>query len=155
MLTVYKFHMDIEPLIAKMESNSLPPLERVLKHEWTYTPCPLSDMPMPSHIFMHYLTTSGQRHRHSIWGPRMPQKVGDQIRYHFLAPGTDIWGIHILEGPYWALIISVMIIFAMLGVVVAAIYSVYTKYLQTGLAINGYAAALQGMAFTLFIVKGS
>jgi hypothetical protein len=100
---------------------------------------------------MHYLTSSTKKHDHSIWGPRLPQKLNESALS--LGIGENSWGIYILNGLEWELITLIMVVCAILGLFISAIYCVLTKDNQTGLAIGAYVAALQAMGLTLFIVK--
>jgi hypothetical protein len=137
-----------------MEAPSLPPIEEVNLGKYTYEPCPIDNIPMPSHIFMHYFTTPSDLHPDSTWGPRLPQKLGTSLLVG-IDPSPEGWGLLVLEGIHWTLLISFMIIFAIVGVVVAIFYSHYTGDHQTGIAIGAYMAALQSMGLALCVVRSS
>jgi len=105
---------------------------------------------------MHYLTTPGTKHDHSIWGPSLPHKLGEPLLSASpIDYRSDFWGIYIVEGLNWTLIVVLMVVCAILGVVTSAIYWAITTDGQTALAIGAYAGTLQAMAFTLFIVMKS
>jgi hypothetical protein len=84
----------------------------------------------------------------------MPQKLGAGLLAS-TEPSPEGWGIHILEGPNWLLIVSFTIGFAIVGVIAAAIYSYCTGDSQTGMAIATYLAALQSLGLALYVVNAN
>ena len=79
---------------------SIPPQQEVDSKRYTYSPCPLGgDPPMPSDIFLHYLTCTAPESS-SVWLPRLPKKLDPSI-LPLTGSINEAWGIHINEGPNW------------------------------------------------------
>jgi hypothetical protein len=100
---------------------------------------------MPSHIFMHYFLTSQDEQPETLWGPRLPQKLGASLLFS-KDPLPIGWGIQVIEGPNWGLFWSIQAISTALSGVVAGIYAACTKDRATAVAIGAWMVAVQTMA---------
>ena len=130
-----------------MANPSLPPESEVALGRYYYAPCPMDEVPMPSHIFMHHFLSNNplQDHPRLQWAPRLPQKLETSLYFSndILAIG---WGVQILEGPNWGLIWIILTITTSLSGLVAALYAFFVHYRATGVAIGAWLSAIQAMA---------
>jgi hypothetical protein len=130
--------------VAKIASHSFPPVEEIAEGRYTHEscPCPSNCIPVPDHIFMHYLSTSTSKHQNWTWGPRIPQKLGHSLLAS-TEPSPEGWGIQIKETLNWSLLAFLSMAFVLVGITIGVVYSVCAKDSQTGLAIAAYLAAVQ------------
>ena len=139
--------MHNRPLVGIMATPSLPPESEVARGHYDYKPCPMDELPMPSHIFMHHFRSNNplQDHPRLQWAPRLPQKLETSLYFSndVLAVG---WGVQILEGPNWGLIWIVLTIATLLSGLIAVFCAFLVHDKATGVAIGAWLTAIQAMA---------
>jgi hypothetical protein len=110
---------------------------------------------MSSDAFMHYFyhSLSSNYDLHSIWGPRLPQRLRSSLTAS-PEPLVEGWGIQIEEGRNW-LLIGICILFMLLfSGLVAGTYSWKTGDHQTGVAIGSWLNAVLAMVLTTIQLWG-
>ncbi|KAB8202235.1 hypothetical protein BDV34DRAFT_228561 [Aspergillus parasiticus] len=122
---------------------SLPPEAEVKAGKYRYIPCPIDEPPMDNRTFFHHFYSSASKHPDTMWGPRLPWKLGPG-----LGPMASGWGIHLEEEPDWLLFAALMFLFLLLSGVAAGIYSWRTGDHPTGVAIGTWLMAVQAMGAT-------
>ena len=90
---------------------------------------------------MHHFKAPASKHPDTIWGPRLPWKLGSEVKT--MEQG---WGIHLVEGPDWPLFWALMATILVLTGLIAGLYSWKTGDSQTGVAVGAWLTAVQGMA---------
>jgi hypothetical protein len=138
---------------------AIPPLEEVDSKRYAYSPCPLEDdPPMPSDIFLHYLTCT-TFDTSSAWLSRLPKKLGPSI-LHFGAFSGSIsegWGIHINEGPNWFAIGMVNIFMMVMSGITAGLWKLYMDDFQGAFGFAGWIVGVVNAVLLVYIarLKGS
>lgn len=110
---------------------------------YQYAPCPIDGPPIDSRIFFHYFYAPASKHPDSLWGSRLPWKLGPS-----LGPMAQGWGIHLEERPDWPLFAAFMFLFLLVSGLVAGIYSWKTGDNQTGVAIGAWLTTVQATSMT-------
>ena len=139
--------MHKRPLVGIMANPSLPPESEVALGRYEYAPCPMDELPMPSHIFMHHFRSTKPLQDHPLlqWAPRLPHKLETSLYFSsdVLAVG---WGVQILEGPNWGLIWTILTAATLLSGLIAALSAVILHDKATGVAIGAWLTTIQAMA---------
>lgn len=126
------------------DKPSIPPKEEVSSGNYNYVPCPIECLPpVDNRTFFHHFYSRAADHQASIWGPRLPKKLGPSLPT--MTPG---WGIHLQESPDWPLFAALNFVCLLLSGLVAGIYSWKTKDTPTGVAIGAWLTATQVMGVT-------
>lgn len=97
------------------------PKEEVDRGKYKYGSCPINKPPMDSNTFMHYFYSPAWKHQDVMWGPRLPKKVNGRLS-EIPQPLAQGWGIQIEEGPHWAHITTLILVFLIVSGVVAGVY---------------------------------
>lgn len=130
---------------------SIPPQREVDSKRYTYSPCPLEDPPMPSEIFLHYLTCTASQPS-SAWLPRLPKKLDPSILC-FTSSINEGWGIHINEGPNWFVICMVNLIMMVISGIAAGLWKLYTNDFQGAFGFAGWIVGVVNAVLLVYIVR--
>lgn len=93
---------------------------------------------MDSRTFFHHFYAPAEQHTGSIWGERLPWKVGPALE-----PKAHGWGIHLEEHPYWPFFTALMFGVVFLSATAAGIYVWRTGDSQTAVGIGTWLTAIQ------------
>lgn len=61
------------------------------------------------------------------------------------------WGVYIVEGPNWHALAVLTILFNILSLLIALIYSVVTSDVSSGFAVGSFFLAVETMVVTLLL----
>lgn len=142
-----QFKLGRRPFISlisgKVDAPSIPSEAEVKAGNYAYIPCPMDEPPMDSRTFLHHFYASASKHPDTMWGVRLPWKIGPGP-----APMAPGWGVHLEERPDWTLFAALMFLCLLLSGLVAGIYAWRAKDNPTGIAIGAWLTATQTMGMT-------
>ncbi|KAL9123279.1 MAG: hypothetical protein Q9187_000151, partial [Circinaria calcarea] len=132
---------------------SLPPEDEVTSKRYYYNPCPLKPPPIPSHVFLHYLSSS-RDHPRSVWLDRLPQKLEGSMMQS-TEPLPVGWGIYIIEGPnriamFWT-IVGIVIV----SIIVSTTWTVVKGDIQGGFGVGAWMVSVPNVLMVAFFLKWS
>lgn len=125
--------------------NSMPPKTAI---DYDFIP-----QPMPPQVFIHYLLhgdgdLSPNRH---TWLPRLPQRLNGKVLH--CGEAAEGWGIHVVEGPNRVAIFWVIILTALAGVLMSALWSSIRGDIQGGMGLGALIVALPSVLMTAFLFR--
>lgn len=139
--------------IGNFEKDLIPPEEKVHEQEYTYKPCPPMTGKFPIHpnVFMHSFLNTGD-HTGSLAIERLPKKLHEKlscsVSNQFPIPVG--WGIYIIEGYNWRLIMRCAggVFFA--SFVLTIVWCWLKKDVSGGTGIGQYSVATIALALAMF-----
>ena len=141
MADIGQFSLEDRHSVGILDSPlALPPREEVESNRYQYSACPNSALPMPPHIFLHYLN-SNRPHRKAIWLTRLPIKLNESITNNSdeLPVG---WGIHIIEGTNSRAIFYYALTITTLSFIVSLLWAILMNDVQGGFGIGAWMVAI-------------
>ncbi len=138
--------------IGNFEKDSIPPEEKVLEQEYAFKPCPptIGKLPIPPHIFMHSFQDPGD-HTGSLAIERLPKKLRQKLSCGNNQLNVPVgWGIYIVEGYNWKLIIRCAGSGFLATFILTVIWCLVKKDIQGGTGIGQYSIATIALALAMF-----
>jgi hypothetical protein len=138
--------------IGNFEKDSIPPEKKVLEQEYAFKPCPLTigKLPIPPHVFMHSFQNPGD-HTGSLAIGRFPKKLRQRLSCGNNQLSVPIgWGIYIVEGYNWKLIIWCTGSGFLATFILVIIWCLLKNDIQGGIGIGQYSIAAIALVLAMF-----
>lgn len=141
--------MDIAPRILEC---CLPPPEEVeTKKNYHYAPCPPDVQEQSLGLpFLHVLLEPGN-HLDDFWTNHMPKKLKQELKYQRGMGPVIGWGVQIVEGPNWHALAVLTVMFVMMSVALALMYSFMTRDVSSGFTVGSFVMAAETLVVTLIL----
>jgi hypothetical protein len=137
-------------------SPAFPPEPEVkVKKTYDYRPCPQDEFEITSldHVLLHSLLEPGP-HLDHYWLDMFPKKLQEILEYRTGSPNANIgWGIRIVDGPDWAVVLWLALAVMSFSGVLGVIYSIVKKDPGGGFTMAGFLVTLIFVGFAYLQAK--